>query len=545
MVGSPTRSHYTPVSMNSFRTRRGPKPLVLSACAAAASMVVLACSAPALELHWPPGHLLPMLPAAAASVDAIDLKSATAAEVDLFTSLEGIVNRKQPRLACIGPSDADGDRFWLNVHHLTLNTIDGFAAVEKYKSELNGLVVVDPARPETLNVATTLAGLDSALICEPELLAKLTNAPFDLRLCQDLRGRFVDRAAVYEYLLKAVWPRCTRHIFAGLSPRLHGSLRDFLVAANAAVVWLDPKHPAEAALLDRFARDLKPAQTLYMGWWPDEDAGLKWIGHYGVPVLASDFFHNGSLLGGVHESITPPPVAPPPPLKNKIYVALYLSDGDNIQYMQHSLRQLWSDPARGKVPIGWTVSPLAADLDPALLNYYYQTATADDCLVSGPSGAGYARLDFWRPSALDSFTRLTNPYLERSGLRIITVWLRVDDKIGNSFAANCPALLGLISHEGGARAKLFGDLPMIGLAGHANYADSVEQLRSGIEHAARGWNGSQPKFLAVQGNAWRVRPSGLLRLAELLDTNRFVVVRPDHLFQLFKEWRQHATPARK
>jgi GxGYxYP putative glycoside hydrolase C-terminal domain/GxGYxYP third domain/GxGYxYP_N second domain len=499
----------------------------------------------AAELHWSRGHLLPDFPAAAASIDAIELKDASGGDMDLFASLEGIVNRKQPRLACIGPSDAEGDRFWLRTHHLNVSPIDGFAAVEKYKAELNGLVVTDPARLETRNLATTLAGLDNALICEPELLAKLTNAPVNLKICQDLRGRFADRAEVYEYLLKEVWPRCTRHILAGLSPRMQGNLRDFLVAANAAVVWLDPRNPADAELLARFAPELKPGQALYMGWWPDEDAGLKWIGQFGVPVLASDFFHNGSLLGGVHDRITPPRVAPPPPLQKKIYVAFFLSDGDNIQYMQHSLRRLWSDPSRGKVPIGWTVSPLSADLDPALLNYYYRTATTNDCLVSGPSGAGYGRLDFWKPSDLDHFTKLTNPYLKRSGLRIITVWLRVNDQIGNSFAENCPALLGLISHEGGARAQFFGALPMIGLVGQANYAGSVDQLRSGLEREAAHWDGSQPEFLAVQGNAWRVGASGLLKLAQSLDTNRFVVVRPDHLFALFSQWHRHGSPQRK
>lgn len=531
--------------MNWFRTRFGRNRLILPACFAAALFGYSSLSIPAAELDWPPGHLLPAIPTAATSVDAIDLKQASGAEVDLFASLEGIVNRKQPRLACIGPSDAEGDLFWLRIHHLTMNPIDGFAAVEKYQAELNGLVVVDPARPETRNVATTLAGLDSALICEPELLVKLTNAPFNLQIREDLRGRFANRAEVYDYLLKEVWPRCSRHVLAGLSPRMHGGLRDFLVAANASVVWLDAKKPEDAALLARFAPDLKPAQALYVGWWPDEDAGLKWIGQFGISVLASDFFHNGSLLAGVHEQVTPPPVAPPPALQNKMYLALYLSDGDNIQYMQHSLRQLWKDPARGKVPIGWTVSPLSVDLDPALLNYYYQTATTNDCLVSGPSGAGYGRLDFWKPSDLDAFTKLTNPYLERSGIRIITVWLRVDDSIGNSFATNCPALLGLISHEGGAQAKVYGDLPMIGLVGKANYAASAEQLRSGIEREAANWNGSEPKFLAVQGNAWRVKPSGLLQLAESLDTNRFVVVRPDHLFQLFNESRQPASPPHK
>lgn len=466
-------------------------------------------------------------------IDCIELKAASGPEVDLFASLEGIVNRTQPRIACTGPRDGEGEVTWLKIHRLPFQMADGYDVLEKYKSEVNGLVVTDPDRPETLNLATTLAGLDSALICHADLLPRLTNAPFNFKILEDFRGRFSSPDEVYDYLLKHVWPRSTHRVIAGLSPNTHGNLRDYLVALNVTVVWLDPKDAHDAELLAKFTPDLKPAATLYMGWWPDEDAGLRWIGQFGIPVVASDFFMNGSLFGGVAERISPPPVAPPPLLQNKIYVALFLSDGDNVQYMQHALQRLWKDPARGKVPIGWTVSPLAADLDPAMLNFYYRTATTNDCLVSGPSGAGYARLDFWKPADLDGFTKITNPYLERSGIGIITVWLRVNNQIGNSFSANCPALLGLISHEGGSRRRAYGNLPMIGLAAGANYDSSVEDLRTGIDQAAQGWDGKEPWFLAAQANAWDVKPSGLLSLAESLDTNKFVVVRPDHLFQLF------------
>jgi hypothetical protein len=509
---------------------------------------LLACSmAPlaAAGLDWPANRLLPAFPAPAATIDCIELTNASGPEVDLFVSLAGLINRVQPRLACVASPDHEGGTGWLNIHRLHVQVIDGFDAVQKYLGEVNGLVVVDPARPETLNLATTLAGLDNALICDPGLLPKLTNAPFHLKIQKDLRGRFSTRNEVYDFLLKEVWPRCSHRVIAGLSPRTHGDLRDLLVAVNAAVFWLDPKHQADAAILAKFASDLEPAHALYVGWWPDEDAGLKWIGHFGVPVLASDFFQNASLFGGVAEKITPPPVAPPPPLQNRIYVACYLSDGDNVQYMQHSMKRLWEDPARGRVPIGWTVSPLAADLDPAMLQFYYRTASTNDCLVSGPSGAGYARLDFWKPADLEAFTKIANPYLERSGIRIITVWLRVNDEIGNAFAANCPALLGLISHAGGSREQMFGDLPMMGLVAKANYANSVAQLHTNLDLAARDWNGTAPMFLPVQASAWRVKPSGLAQLAGLLDTNKFVVVRPDHLFQLYQSWRQRGGPNAK
>jgi len=512
--------------------------ILYKSCCISAWLVLCALSA-AAELTWSGDRLLPAFPAPASTIDCIDLKDAGEGEADLFASLEGIVNRTKPRLACAGPRDAEGCVEWLKIHQLKYEMIDGFQALKKYQGEVNGLIVFDPDRPETINLATTVAGLDNALICDPILLSKLTNAPFNLKVREDFRGRFSNRSEVYDYYLENVWPHCTHRIIAGLSPRVHGDLRDFLVAANAAVVWFDPKNTNDAVEFAKFASDLKPAHTLYMGWWPDEDAGLKWIGQYGVPVLASDFFQNGTLFSGFGGPVNPAPVPPAPPLQNKIYLTFYISDGDNVQYMQHYMRHLWQDPARGAVPIGWTVSPLAADLDPGMLNYYYRTATTNDCLVSGPSGAGYERLDFWKSADLDAFTKLTNPYLERSGLRIITVWLNVSDEVGSLFASNCPALLGLISHEGGSYEKVYGRLPVIGLVEHANYAGSVEKLRAAVNKAASGWDGKSPLFLAVQANAWRLSPSDLKSFANSLDSSKFLLVRPDHLFQLFKVSRAH------
>lgn len=63
-----------------------------------------------------------------------------------------------------------------------------------------------------------------------------------------------------------------------------------------------------------------------------------------------------------------------------------MGEGDNIQYCQRRMRQLWDDPARGRVPTNWTVSPLLAEIGPALLSHYQRTATANDLLISGPSG---------------------------------------------------------------------------------------------------------------------------------------------------------------
>ncbi|HUC83750.1 MAG TPA: GxGYxYP domain-containing protein [Candidatus Acidoferrales bacterium] len=141
-------------------------------------------------LNWPTNQLLPTFAAPAAVLDCIDLSSASGAEQDMFVSLEGIVNRTQPRIACVSSSFEEGKFTWLTNHHLPYLITNGYEVLLKYETNVTGLAVTDTNQPDTLNLATTLAGLHNELICDPSLLRTLTNAPYYLTIKDDLRGRF-------------------------------------------------------------------------------------------------------------------------------------------------------------------------------------------------------------------------------------------------------------------------------------------------------------------------------------------------------------------
>jgi hypothetical protein len=486
-------------------------------------------------LNWPTNRFLPSFSTPVASIDAIDISSASGAEVDLFASLEGIVNRDQPRIACVYSGAEEGEFTWINVHNLPYLLINGYNAVLKYITNVTGLVVTDTNQPDTLNLATTIAGLKNELVCDPSLLATLTNAPYFLTIQDDLRGMFSNKFQVYQYLYTNYWPQCTHRIIAGMETNGHGHLREYLVAVKAAAVWLNPGVSSEAAALAPFLAGMTPVGGMYMGWWPDEAAGLTWIAQYGIPVLASDWFDNASLFGGVARAITIPAIPAPPPLQNKVYVSITLSDGDNVQYLQHHMKHNWANAARGKVPLGWTAQPLAADLDPAMLNYYWSTATTNDCLVAGPSGAGYTRLNYWGPANAAAYTKASNPYLQRSGMTSITVWLTVSSGSGYDFAASCPTLLGVNDHAGGNYTTNYGTLAVIGFPPNANYSSTATQLVAGISNASAGWTGSAPMFIAVQGSGWNITPADGQTIANSLNTNEYVIVRPDQLFMLYRQ----------
>jgi len=484
-------------------------------------------------INWPANQLLPTFSPPTLVLDCIDVSGASGPQIDLFASVEGIVNRTQPRVICVSTANGEGEFTWANLHNLATNPITGFNAILKYQTNFAGLVVTDPSQPDTLNLATTMAGVNNELICDPSLLITLTNSPYNLPIVDDLRGRFANKYGVYGYLYTNYWPLCTHRILAGLETNLDGNLRDYLVATKAATVWLDPGSiPQDATLMALFTSQMAPANSVFIGWVPNEGADVPWLGTYGIPVVASDYFGNGSVFSGVPCPINVPAIPPPPPLQNKVYVALLLSDGDNAQYMQHAMKINWGNGSRGSVPIGWTVDSLAANLDPVMLNYYWSTATPEDCLISGPSGAGYARVEHWSSANLAAFTSLADGYLQRSGLRVITVWDLVNSGIAQAYATNCPSLLGLTDQNGTYSAV---NLGLRTIAETPTYASTVAQVTNAITSAAAGWNGTAPVFIAAQADAWSLVPSDLLNIANTFSTNEYVFVRPDHLFLLANE----------
>jgi autotransporter-associated beta strand protein len=486
------------------------------------------------QFYWPASQFLPVFPTNASLIECVDISGMSGALVDVFASMQGIVNRTQPRMGCISSGSEEGKWTWFTNHVRNYRMNSGYNLLCRYAGELSGLVVHDTNLTHTLNLATTIAGITNGLICDPSLLDMLTNAPYNLPVLVDLRGKFTDKYQVYGYLYTNYWSQCTHRIIAGMQTNVHGCLRDYLVAVKAACMWLDPGNvTADATALAQFTGGMKAVAGVYMGWVPDEGADVSWLATYGIPVLASDYYLNGSLYSGFPVPINIPAIPSVPTLQNKVYVCFFLSDGDNVAYMQHKMRGQWNDSARGKVPIGWTTSPLACDIDPGMLNYYWNSATSNDCLVSGPSGAGYAKMEYWSAANANAFTLASAPYLKKAGHRVITIWDSLSTANGKYYGTNCPTLAGLTDQSSYYTSTSKGAIPVMGMP--AGYAGTPSNLVYGITNTAAGWTGTAPKFIPVQGSGWDISPTELLSVANALDSN-YVVVRPDVFFLLYKQY---------
>ncbi|MBC6612458.1 T9SS type A sorting domain-containing protein [Hymenobacter sp. BT507] len=475
-------------------------------------------------------------------VDWVGLQqNQSAAELYLFASLKGIVNKKQPRIFSYeGDAFAEGPYTWLESLGLNWSEpADKWDLITKYRGEVAGLIVYDPAQIHTVNLATLLADDKKALIASPDLVSRLTAAPYNLPVLLDLRGQFSSKLQVYQTIYETYWPKLDHRLLIGLNPEAHkASLREYATALGAAVIWLDPKVAGESELLNSFLASM-PAGSNMMGWWPEEQPGVERASSYGIATIASDYATNLTMHSGMPRKVTLKPIPPKPALQNKIYVAFILSDGDNLQYVEHLMRKLWNNPDRGAVPMGWTLSPAMLDAMPGALNYYWQTATANDNLISGPSGYGYAYPNnFPNQQALNQFVAKTEDYNRRAGFRVVTVWNTIsggiNENVGQSFAEQAPSLLGLTAQNTGGGLTIYQQrLPGMALA--CNYCTNEQAMQDHIATASAGWDGNSPRFVIIQAQPWTdVKPTNFKNVAASLTTD-YVVVRPDHLFQLIRE----------
>ncbi|SDD38023.1 GxGYxY sequence motif-containing protein [Mucilaginibacter pineti] len=496
------------------------------------------------QIKWPPGQLLPSFPAPAPVQDLITLRQNSpysSAEMYLLASLKGIVNRTKPRIFSYeGDAFGEGPHTWLQSLGLSWSEpADKWDLITKYRKEISGLIVYDTAQIHTINLATVLAKSKGALIASPLLLAKLTAPPYNFPVLLDLQGKFNSKLEVYQSLYDTYWPHLDHRLLIGLNPNAHkAALREYAAALGAAVIWLDPKVAGESELLNKFLSSMSPG-SVFMGWWPQEGPGVERASRYGIATVASDWCSNLTVHSGTSRIVKIKPIPPKPVLKNKIYVAFILSDGDNLQFTEHLMRKLWNNPDRGAVPMGWTVSPAMLDAMPGALNYYWQTSTSNDNLISGPSGYGYTYPNTWSDeNLLKQFVSKTEDYNNRAGLRVITVWNTIvggiNLNVGKIYAGQAKTLLGVTAQNTGGGLTIYNDsLP--GMALTCNYCTTEQAMKDHIARASKDWDKISPRFLIIQAQPWTgTSPTSFKNVANSLNED-YVIVRPDHLFQLIRE----------
>ncbi|MBS4195609.1 GxGYxYP domain-containing protein [Lederbergia citri] len=643
------------------------------------------------KVKWPTDQALPTF-AKPKHLDVIDIQKNSGEEKILFASLQGNVNREQPRIYLYEDKFGEGKFTWLNELKVPYTMVEKpWDLLLKYKIEVSGIVIYDPEVPDSINVATTLAGLKNAVVASPELAEKLSAKPYKFKVIEDFRGKFKDKLEAYQWQYDNLWSKTTHRMLIGLDPTKniplpennfdsfktilkaeeirdssnrdvynldlseylgkeavylrfqdafpadgwgpavhevtvkadgqiiaqfipgtegeqsylydrdgsnsderfdghrwadggsyfvykfsppantqelvvsldmwnqfkvsvsneqplasgqkepYGFLRDYAIANRAMAFWLESNIPAEKELFEKILSDVEP-NTPYLGWFGNDVAGefsgTEIVSKYGVYVLAADWFNNMTVFSGAKGKIVKQKPLKAPKLSNKIYITFTLGEGDNLQYNQHHMRFLWDNERRGSVPINWTTSPLLYDVAPSILGYYQQTATENDLLVAGPSGAGYIYPTPWPDDTFYLYAKQTGKYMKKTGMDIIYALNRVDGKdvlLSESKAQNYidyvnPKGLFIGWDNYTETSILNGKLPQSILLS----SSSVGQAKEEIAKATSKWDGESPLFIAMGMLAWGINPSNIEEIAKSLGPE-FEVVRGDQYFDLVRE----------
>lgn len=504
------------------------------------------------KMVWPENNALPYFAQPDTVIDLLDMGELSLSPLEKLavTALQGLVNSTKPRIYLMDKKREEGKDWWSATLNLQTRKITSpLKLIDKYKDEVSGVILFSSKQNvHFINLATTIGGIKNALPITDSLNDVLKSNGIVLPVLADLRNLQLNTPLeVYRYLYDHYWQQCNKRLYVSLAPGFSNYIRDVAVATKSAVIWLDPRKKEDSLLANRFLNDMPQGRSCILGWWPEERSGVGLGTKHGIPTIAADFFENATVFAGQSHTIHLPAVPKMPELKNKIYLAIYMSDGDNIQYCQHSLVKLWQDKKRGTIPINWTISPALYDIAPQMLNYYYQTATVNDCFASGPSGLGYAliydalgkKLNMPDNTLLDTYTRFSAKYLEQCGLRIITIWDEVSPAQMKIYADNCPYLYGNTREDWGRGAALkpcIIDERMPFVPNRPGYAGNIEQIFHSWSDTIKKFDGKQPLFLSAQGVSWKMTPENIQALEEQLQAlspGNITVCRGDHFFNLY------------
>jgi len=509
------------------------------------------------ELCWPEDRLLPCFLQPATSVRSLDMSAAKLSDEEriMFCTLQGIINRTRPRILLYNHNE-EPQSTWPTAHNLRTTPISASAPynlVKQFKEEVKGLVLYsNELSNHYSNLAVTIAGLDRLLPVTPEIRTKLVANGMDFPVVEDLTPLTMNTTvSIYTYLYNNYWNRCNHRLLISLRPNIP-YVHDIGAACGSACVWLDPRTASERAVLDKMLKDMTPGRDIVLGWYPEERSGVGEATKYGLSTVPADFFENTTVYTAVNNPVKIAPVPKRPKLENKVYAAVYISDGDNIQYCQHAMAKIFEQSGRGKMAMNWTISPALADFAPMMLNYYYRKATTNDCFVSGPSGLGYAMpydahnscyyASANSTKAITPYAQITQRYLEKSGLRVITIWDDVSTPQRKAYADNCPYLYGLTINDwerqsGRLATKVQSKwLPIT--PQYPCYANSVDVITDFFNRDIKNFKGTAPMFVTGQATVWDVGPDKLIALKDRLDAlspGNIKIVRADHWFSYYNE----------
>ncbi len=523
------------------------------------------------NLQWPDEQIFPTFSEPEGELIAFPNDLLSEKETVALACLQGFANAVKTRVVILD-SDVSG---WLSDYGYSYVTVSASDVYDRIRElcvdSVAGVVLYsDELSEHYINVASSIGNTMNAVPLTAEDYEKWRTEGIELPVVADIRGlKFTTATEIYKYFFDNYWEDCNKKIIVVQRPGLVFQMRDLASAVGGAVVYLSCSGGPETWMFKQYLNTMTPGKSIVTGWYADQERELMTVsGKCGLSCVPSDFFSNPTVFAQKSE-IAVPSVPDMPELENKIYIAYYLSDGDNIQYDMHAMRGYWDSNSsqRGIVPVNWTISPALVDIAPGMMNYYYSQATDKECFVCGPSGMGYTMPkntfgantgnQFPNNKKFTAYVDMTNSYLQKAGLRTVTIWDNLSLPQRNIYTDRGTYLYGLtVQHfTDSSLKKRFtgvtndmlimqmtpgyfaqnaeGNYPLTNIADTIN--DAVKYLK---------YDGSAPVFVATQVSVW-----GYHNIGDVVNLEKHIsdyyekiygkdvveFVRADHFYNLYYE----------
>lgn len=405
----------------------------ITLCAATSGMLsrVDGASANNARLDLPDLGLFPTPPLAKKLVAVTVPSKLSWDETVLYTSLQGIVNRTDPRIYFV---QDENDRFWLEYYqqkygiaHTVAEGLD--AVLAQFVREAGGYIVYDPQMLDSANVATTVGALEGWLPVSPDLAPLLKRAGLKKR--NDYVGRWNDRYEAYRWAHRNLFRHCHRHLLGTMCvdlplwPSDSLPMRDYLIAHRIFTFDLSAsmRDRVDREMLTKFFRDID-APACALGWRCgrcNEHEMVALAAQHDVYVQACAHVRNLTVHTAIPRREEPYRqrhinAADVGPVEDKIYIASMATDGDAAASMLQLHGGRFNDPGHGAIPWAFGFLPSAVDFLPGVAECLFERKLDNDYFVVPSSGAFYTYPDLLPNPA--PYYAMTRHYMKRADLRV-------------------------------------------------------------------------------------------------------------------------------
>ena len=383
-------------------------------------------------------------------------------EKNFLTCFQGLINKIQNRIYLV---HSKADKFWLDYYKETFGIeyqlLENPAElIRKFAGEISGYILYDEEMGHSLNLATTMGSFQNAVPVSKSLENKIEE--FRIKKVDDVCGRWENLYQAYEWALEELTPKCNKKMIGNLCvhepywPTSTFANRDYVIANNIFSVDISSseRDKRDYQLL-RKVYQAYPEETVVIGWHCVRDKEHEAIalqsefGFYGMCSLrtANLTVHSSIQLKEKKPFVQRKVKKKDLKVDNKVYIAYMATDGDAAWFVQNLINTDWANPTHGEFKYNWGFLPMAYDLMPGMVKYYFENKTSNDYFVAGPAGATYT-YPHLHPQP-EKFLRLSNYYMKKCGLTTVHItnwndrdwWQEVDlpgfPKLLRKYLANC------------------------------------------------------------------------------------------------------------